>query len=157
MSAHQDGRKVGAIVVALALIGVAAVVAVDAVRLSHVRTFGAGLGPAAFPWAVAVGLAALGLGNLAVALKGRAPEGYPVNLGPVAWVACGLVAQIALLAIAGFSVATGVLFAFTAKGFGRGPLWLTIPVGAVFSFILYVIFTKALALTLPAGPLEKLV
>ena len=38
--------------------------------------------------------------------------------------------QLLLLKTAGFSIATGLLFAFTAKGFGRGPLWLTIPVGS---------------------------
>jgi putative tricarboxylic transport membrane protein len=56
----------------------------------------------------------------------------------------------------GFSIATGLLFAATAKGFGRGPLWFTVPVGIVFSFIVWFIFAKGLQLSLPAGPLEKL-
>lgn len=154
---EKSGRRVGAVVVALALIAVAGVVGADAVRLSAVRTFGPGIGPSAFPWAVAVGLAVLGLANLVVALRGQGPEGEPVELKPALWVVGGLVGQIALLPFAGFSIATGVLFGLTARGFGRGPLWLTIPIGAVLAFVLYVVFTKALALTLPAGPLEKLV
>ncbi|MFD1704476.1 tripartite tricarboxylate transporter TctB family protein [Methylopila henanensis] len=153
----KSGRTAGAVIVALALIAVAGVVAADAVRLSAARTFGPGIGPSAFPWAIAVGLAALGLANLVVALRGRAPAGEPVEIGPALWVVGGLAGQIALLPFAGFSIATGVLFGLTARGFGRGPLWLTIPIGAVLAFALYVLFTKALALTLPAGPLEKLV
>lgn len=159
MSAPEDvpGRRLGGAVVAVALIAVAGVVGADAIRLGSVRTFGPGIGPSAFPWAIAVGLGLLGLANLVVALKGHAPKGEPVEIGPALWVVGGLLGQIALLPFAGFSIATGVLFGFTARGFGRGPLWLTIPIGAVLSFLLYLMFTKVLALTLPAGPLEKLV
>jgi putative tricarboxylic transport membrane protein len=72
------------------------------------------------------------------------------------WIVGGLVAQILLLSTVGFSIATGILFAFTAKGFGRGPLWKTIPAGALLAFIVWVIFAKGLQLSLPAGPLERL-
>jgi putative tricarboxylic transport membrane protein len=68
----------------------------------------------------------------------------------------GLVAQILLLSTAGFSIATGVLFAFTAKGFGRGPLWKTIPAGVVLSFVVWFIFSRGLQLSLPSGMLERL-
>ncbi len=33
---------------------------------------------------------------------------------------------------------------------------MTIPIGIVFSFVVWLIFAKGLQLTLPAGPLEKL-
>jgi putative tricarboxylic transport membrane protein len=49
-----------------------------------------------------------------------------------------------------------LLFAAAARGFGRGPLWLTVPIGIVFSFVFWVIFAKGLQLTLPSGPLENL-
>jgi putative tricarboxylic transport membrane protein len=49
------------------------------------------------------------------------------------------------------------LFAATARGFGRGPLWLTIPLGIVLSFAVWFVFSKGLQLTLPAGPLERLI
>ena len=57
---------------------------------------------------------------------------------------------------AGFSIATGLLFAATAKGFGRGPLWKTVPIGIVVSLVIWLIFTLLLKLSLPAGPLEQL-
>ena len=62
-----------------------------------------------------------------------------------------------LLKTAGFSIATGVLFACAARGFGRGPLWMTVPVGIVFSLFAWVIFARGLQLSLPAGPLERLI
>lgn len=61
-----------------------------------------------------------------------------------------------LLNTLGFSIATGILFALTARGFGKRKLWLTVPIGIVFSFIVWAIFAKLLQLSLPAGPLERL-
>jgi len=37
----------------------------------------------------------------------------------VLWIVGGLLAQIALIKLTGFSIATGVLFAMTARGMGR--------------------------------------
>ena len=54
-------------------------------------------------------------------------------------------------------IATGLLFAATARGFGRGPLWMTVPIGIVFAFVVWFIFAKGLQLSLPAGPLERLI
>ena len=51
--------------------------------------------------------------------------------GPMLWIVGGLVLQMLLLKPLGFSIATGLLFAFTARGFGKGPLWMTVPLGIV--------------------------
>jgi putative tricarboxylic transport membrane protein len=72
------------------------------------------------------------------------------------WLIGGLAVQLLTMKTLGFSIATGLLFAAAARGFGRGPLWITIPVGIVFSLVVWVIFAKGLQLSLPAGPLEKL-
>ena len=74
----------------------------------------------------------------------------------MAWIVGGLVAQIVLLPYAGFSIATGAVFAATARAFGRGPLWFTYPVGVVMSLAIWLFFSKGLQLVLPAGPLERL-
>ena len=66
------------------------------------------------------------------------------------------VLQMLLLKPLGFSIATGLLFAFTARGFGRGPLWMTVPIGIVVSLVIWLIFSGLLNLSLPAGPLESL-
>ena len=73
----------------------------------------------------------------------------------MAWIVGGLVAQIALLPYAGFSIATGAVFAATAKAFGRGPLWFTYPVGVIFALAIWLFFAKGLQLVLPAGPARE--
>ena len=71
------------------------------------------------------------------------------------WIVGGLVAQMRCFRYAGFSIATGVVFAATAKAFGRGPLWFTYPVGVVLSLAIWLVFAKGLQLVLPAGPLRS--
>jgi putative tricarboxylic transport membrane protein len=90
------------------------------------------------------------------AFRGEFPERERQEIAPVVWVVAGLAAQMLLLKTAGFSIATGLLFAFTARGFGQRKLWYSIPFGIVFSFIVWAIFSQLLKLTLPAGPLERL-
>jgi putative tricarboxylic transport membrane protein len=62
-----------------------------------------------------------------------------------------------LLHFAGFSIATGILFAFTARAFGKTNLAMTLPIGIVVSFLVWVVFSQLLMLHLPAGPLEHLI
>jgi putative tricarboxylic transport membrane protein len=66
------------------------------------------------------------------------------------------VAQMLLLGVAGFSIATGVMFGLVARGFGERRLWLTIPAGILVSLVLFFVFNRGLQLTLPGGPLERL-
>lgn len=61
-----------------------------------------------------------------------------------------------LLKPLGFSIATGILFAFTARAFGKRNLAMTLPIGIVFAFAVWVVFSQLLMLHLPAGPLERL-
>jgi len=115
------------------------------------------VGPTVFPYIIASGLALLAVGTLVSAIRRGFPERSKDAFGPIAWIVGGLIAQILLLSTAGFAVATGLLFAFTAKGFGRGPLWQTIPIGVVFSFIVWFIFARGLQLSLPQGPIERFI
>jgi putative tricarboxylic transport membrane protein len=114
------------------------------------------IGPQVFPYVVASGLLLLAIGTVVSALRNGFPERSRDDYGKIFWIVGGLVAQILLLSTAGFSIATGILFAFTARAFGRGPLWQTIPIGVVFSFVVWFIFSTGLRLSLPAGPLERL-
>ncbi len=110
-----------------------------------------------FPYIIAGALLLLSAGTLVSALRNGFPERSNDNYAPILWILGGLVAQLLLLSTAGFSIATGILFAFTAKAFGRGPLWKTIPIGAVFAFLVWFAFAKGLQLSLPSGPLERLI
>ena len=91
------------------------------------------------------------------AWRGDFPEREAQEFGPVIWIVGGLAAQMLLLNTVGFSIATGILFAATARGFGKRPLWMTIPIGIALSFVVWIIFAKGLQLSLPAGPLEHLI
>lgn len=144
-----------ALVVAAILAGIAAVIFWQTAQM-RVPPIQQRVGPTVFPYVVASGLVLLAIGTLVSALRNGFPERSKDDYGPIAWIVGGLVAQILLLSTAGFSIATGVLFAFTAKGFGRGPLWKTIPAGTILSFIVWFIFSRGLQLSLPAGVLERL-
>lgn len=144
-------------VIAFALAVLALVVGWDAWRLSGINTYSA-VGPEAFPAIIAAGLGLLALANAIEAVREGAQERPRDEVGPMAWVLAGLIGQIVLLAFgSGFAIATGWLFAATARGFGRGPVWGHFLAGAVMCFLIYVVFAKGLQLALPAGPLERLI
>ena len=156
--AEQPGERRpdrAALVIAVVLVAVSVVIA-----WSTYNTGGAGnttrIGPKTFPYVIAACLFVLGVWTLFSASRGEFPARERQNIPPILWIVGGLAAQMLLLKTAGFSIATGLLFAATARGFGRGQLWFTIPLGIVFAFGLWIIFAKGLQLSLPAGPVERL-
>ena len=156
--AHSLQRRPdwAALFIAAFLLALAAVVAWD---VAHMRTGVATysrIGPRAFPYGIAIGLAALGVLTAIQAVRSPGRLAERDEIAPMLWIIGGLVAQIALLPYAGFSVATGAVFAATAMAFGRGPLWMTYPAGVALALAIWLFFNKALQLVLPAGPLERL-
>ena len=156
--AHSLQRRPdwAALFIAAFLLALAAVVAWD---VAHMRTGVATysrIGPRAFPYGIAIGLAALGVLTAIQAVRAPGRPAERDEIAPMLWIIGGLVAQIALLPSAGFSIATGAVFAATAKAFGRGPLWMTYPAGVALALAIWLFFNKALQLVLPAGPLERL-
>lgn len=145
-----------ALVIAIALVALGAVIAWDTGRLGRAAAY-ARIGPTAFPYAIAAVLVLLGIGTAVKAWLADFPEREHDEAGPILWIVGGLLAQMMLLHTAGFSIATGVLFAAVARGFGRGPLVLTVPVGIALAFAIWLVFALLLQLSLPAGPLEHLV
>ncbi|QPC86520.1 tripartite tricarboxylate transporter TctB family protein [Mesorhizobium sp. NBSH29] len=145
-----------AFIIALALALVAGVITWST---SNMGTGGAysQVGPATFPYVIAAILFVLAILTTISAWRGDFPNRPPENVSPVIWIVGGLVVQMLLLDLAGFAIATGFLFAATARAFGRGPLWFTLPIGIVLSFVIWVIFAKGLQLSLPSGPIEQLI
>lgn len=153
-SGRRGPDRAGFVIAALlVLAGIA--IAVSMMRTGGVAGYSP-VGPKTFPYIIAAGLFGLGVLTAIEAWRGDFPEREPQAFGPMAWLIGGLVIQMLTMKTVGFSIATGLLFAATAKGFGRGPLWKTVPIGIVFAFIVWFIFAKGLQLTLPAGPLERL-
>jgi putative tricarboxylic transport membrane protein len=154
-AARPAGPDRPVLLIAAGLLIIAGVVAWDAAHLRAVGGY-AGIGPAAFPAVVAAGLAVLAVATAIAGWRGRFPAREHDELPPVLWIVGGLAVQMLLLKTAGFSVATAFLFAATARGFGRGPLWLTFIIGLALSLFAWLVFALGLKLTLPAGPLEHL-
>lgn len=142
-----------ALVIAVALFGLAAIVGYEAWRVSA-RAVAYGLGPTAFPAAVAIVLALLAAGTLFAAFRGTFPEPETDEEAPILWIVLGLILQMVLLPIVGFSIATGILFAATACGMGRREVWMSLPIGIALCLFLWAVFSQLLNLSLPAGHLE---
>lgn len=144
-----------ALIIAVFLIAVAVVVFWDASHLKTIAQYDR-IGPSTVPKVVALGLFCLGIWTAIEAWRGDFPEREHQEVAPVIWVIAGLAGQMLLLRTAGFSIATGVLFALTARGFGKRQIWFSLPIGIIMSFIVWAMFSQLLQLTLPAGPLEHL-
>lgn len=144
-----------ALVVAAALFLAAAAIIFDANRLEITSTYG--LGPKAVPFVIAIGLLILGIGHLIAAFSGEWPEPEPGDPKAILFILGGLAALIALIGLgAGFIPATTILFAATAAAFGRRAILTDLPIGFVLALVVFLIFDKLLTLSLPSGPIERL-
>jgi putative tricarboxylic transport membrane protein len=144
-----------AVGVGLFLLALAGVAAWDASRLTLTSTYG--MGPEAMPYLIAGGLAALALGHFVVAVRSALPEREPFDLGAVGWIAAGLAALIAVIGLGGgFILAMMLLFAATARAFGRTAIATDLLIGFGLGVLAYLMFSKLLTLSLPQGPLEAL-
>ena len=154
-TAEQRRPDRAALVIAAVLVAIAAVIFVDVSRLKGMAGYSQ-VGPATIPDWIGFALIGLAIWTVVAAFRRDFPEREKQELGPVVWIVAGLAAQMLLLRLAGFSIATGVLFGLTAAGFGKRKLWITIPVGIVLCLVIWLIFAGMLQLSLPAGPLERL-
>jgi putative tricarboxylic transport membrane protein len=114
------------------------------------------VGARTVPFILAGALVVLGGFTAIAGMRGNFPKREKQDIPPMLWLIGGLAVQLLTMKALGFSIATGLLFAAAARGFGRGPLWMTIPIGIILSFLVWILFAKGLQLTIPAGPLEKL-
>lgn len=144
-----------ALVVAAGLLLLAALVAWDASRLGAGGAY-ARIGPQTIPYAIAICLAGLSIWTVFAAYRHDFPEREHQEWSPVLWIVGGLLAQITLIKFAGFSIATGILFAMTARAMGRVSLPRALLSGILISALIWFVFGRLLQLTLPSGPIEQL-
>lgn len=144
-----------AAVVGTLLLAVAAVTAFDASRMSKGALYG--IGPTAFPNVLAIFFAGLGLAHFVVAFKDGLPKPDEADWTAFAWVSGALLALIASVAAGGgFILGATLLFAMTARAFGRRAFLKDVLIGFVIGFLVFLLFNNLLSLTLPQGPLERL-
>jgi putative tricarboxylic transport membrane protein len=116
------------------------------------------VGPRFAPLIVGLGLLAIGLLLLRQALTGgwrdRGPPPEETMHAPsFAWIAGGLAVQMVVVGVAGFTVASTLLFVAVARGFGSTRIAHDAIVGLVLTAAVFVFFTRVLGLSLPASPL----
>ena len=155
MTERHPGADRGGVAIAIGVLALAAVILWDQAGLQLTSVYG--LGPKAMPIVIAAGLAILGIANLVTALRGQLPARETVDRKAILFILGGLAALIALIGLGGgFIVATAVLFVATSAAFGRRALATDLAIGIVIGTIVYLMFDKVLTLSLPAGPLERL-
>ncbi len=116
-----------------------------------------GIGPRAMPVLVASGLIVLAAGNAYLAWRGDFPEREDYDRRALLLILGGFAALIAIIGLnGGFIPATTVLFAATAAAFGRRAILTDLAIGLVLSVLVYLMFSKLLTLSLPMGPIERL-
>ena len=146
---HRPTAAIG-----VGLIALAALTWFDARSMTIATQYGVGADAASYFVAAALGV--LGLAHLGSAMKpGLVAD--EADWGAVAWIMLGLGGLIGLISLGGgFILGSTLLFAFTARAFGRRALVADVIIGAVIATLVFVLFNKLLQLSLPQGPLERL-
>ena len=155
---RQGGTRldVAGVVIAGLLLLLSAAVWWDMNSLGIAATYG--IGPKAMPGAVSIGLALLAAANLVQALRGELPHREAGDPRAILLIVGGLVTLMTLIGIGGgFILGTAVLFAATSTAFGRRAFLTDLAIGFALAVVVYLLFAKVLALSLPMGPLERLI
>jgi putative tricarboxylic transport membrane protein len=153
----SEGRKpdIAGLAIASILLIIALVIFWDTHTLALAPTYG--LGPKAMAYVVASGMAVLALGNAFLAWRGDFPERESFDPKAIVLILGGFAALIAIIALGGgFIPATAVLFAATSTAFGRRAIVTDLLIGAGLAVAVFLLFDKLLTLSLPAGPIERL-
>ena len=110
------------------------------------------------PGVVSVGLAILAAANLVQAIRGELPHREAGDPKAILLILGGFAALMTLIGIGGgFIVGTAILFAATSTAFGRRAFLTDLAIGFALGVCIYLLFAKLLALSLPMGPLERLI
>lgn len=142
-------------VVGVVLFLIAAITYWDA--SSMVVRAGYGMGANATSYFVAVIFALLAVGHFISAFKPVDYETESADWKAVGWIAIGLIGLVASIWLGGgFILGSTLLFAFTARAFGRTALPFDICLGFGIGIVVFLFFNKLLTLALPMGPLERL-
>jgi putative tricarboxylic transport membrane protein len=146
------------------LFGLAGLIAIDLAGMAPPQAIG--VGPTAAMRIIMLLLAVLGIAHVVAAIKARAASrgrdthelaSILTHRAALAWVLGGLAGMIVILQLGGgFVPGSTWLFVTTARAFGQ-PIRFASPLaGFGLAASVYAFFTKALSLSLPAGPLERL-
>jgi putative tricarboxylic transport membrane protein len=146
---------VAGLIIALVLLGLAGLVWWDMTKLQILSPYD--LGPKVMPVVVTIGLTLLAIGNAIGAFRGDLPRRDSLDWKPILLILGGLASLILLVRFGGgFMIGTALLFATTSTAFGRRAFLTDLAIGAAIAVFVYLLFAKLLTLSLPTGPLERL-
>jgi putative tricarboxylic transport membrane protein len=155
LRSHRKPDPAG-LVIAAALLALAGLIWWDMSNLQLSSVYG--VGPKAMPIVVALGLGILAIGNGIMAFRGDLPERETTDFRAIALILGGLAVLIGLIGWGGgFIPATAILFAATAAAFGRRAFFVDLLIGLALGVIVFLLFDKLLTLSLPLGPIERLI
>lgn len=141
-------------IIGVGLLAIAALTWMDARSMTIAANYGVGADAASY--FVAAFLAVLGVGHLFAATR-PGPDADEADWGAVAWITLALAGLIGSIWVgAGFILGSTLLFALTARAFGRRALPVDLLIGLVLATLIFLMFNKLLKLALPMGPLERL-
>lgn len=150
----------GETVIALAVIAFALVTLMQTLAIP-VSPLYSRVGPTVAPTLVWIGLGALGLGLLRFAIRGGWQSAEEKEVKPdymaLGWVAAGLLANVSLIRLTGFTVASVIMFTLICRGFGSKRLVRDIGIGLALALIAYFGFSTALRIDIGRGPFEQAV
>ncbi len=118
------------------------------------------IGPRAFPWVIAAALAALGGLLVREGLRGgweHEGDDEPFNRRAVLWLGLGLVLNVALIDMLGFSVAATLMFTGVARAFERARPARDLGIGFALSIGAYFGFDRLLGISIGAGVFKGLI
>jgi putative tricarboxylic transport membrane protein len=148
--------KTAELVVGLGVAAIGVFIAVETSQITVAPLY-AKVGPGVIPYLVAGGLILLGLLFAGNAVWRKAPAAQAAEASdwrPLVVISVGLILQMLLIERAGFVIASAVLFACVAYGFGSRRYLRDGIIAIVLAIVVYIGFTRGLSLPLPAGVLK---
>jgi putative tricarboxylic transport membrane protein len=158
MSTAKHRLNPGELLISLALIAIGSFVVFETQGIAETQGF-AQVGPRLFPNMIGAGLTLCGTWLGWQALTGGW-RNVPLDEGEhdapdwlaFAIISAGIILHMVLIGWAGFIIASTLLFAFIARGFGSKRPVRDVAIGAVIAILAFLLFTQGLGLNLPKGP-----
>jgi putative tricarboxylic transport membrane protein len=118
------------------------------------------VGPTVFPWMVSGMLAILGGFLVLHAVTGgwsHEEDPGDIDWPSLAWMTAALVSNVALIEIAGFIIASSIMYVFAARSFGSTAPMRDAAIGFTLALLSYVGFDRVLGYKIGSGLIESLI
>ena len=154
----RRGPAWGDTAVGIAVLALALIVAWQVTAIPSNAIY-AQVGPTIIPWLAAGMLGVLGALLTLEGLMGGWEHERPSSLDAqgLVWLLLGLALNVTLIGVAGFIIASTLLFVCTARAFGSRSILRDAAIGFALAFISYVGFDRLLGYKIGSGLIEGLV